>query len=112
MMTHCGNPYFADNTDVLRLNDIYFETVNIDEPMAFRGAMARLACPEWLIDCDNDPFADHAAWLSYMRVQPQIGIPSLYTLTNQSMSVAPIPPADLDEVSRIWKKYIANLEAK
>lgn len=106
MMTHCGNPYFSSNTDLLRLNDIFFEKLDVNEFMAFRATVARAACAEWLIDCDNDPFADHDSWLNYLRFQPTIGIPSLYTLTHQSMSGVENPPSDLDEISRLWKKYL------
>ncbi|HEY3396966.1 MAG TPA: hypothetical protein VGM19_04830 [Armatimonadota bacterium] len=105
--TQCANPYFAEVTDVLRLNDIFFETLEVNEPMAFRARMAAIACPEWPLDCDNDPFADRESWLSYLRLQPDLGIPSLYTITDMSWSASgqEVRPEDLAEIRELWQQY-------
>jgi hypothetical protein len=107
--THCANPYFSDITDVLRLNDMFFETLDVNPLMRFRADMARIACPEWPIDCDNDPFYDRESWMSYMRFQPEIGIPSLYTVTHMSLSEDEVRPEDLREIASIWRSYIERV---
>jgi hypothetical protein len=104
--THCATPYLADLTDMLRLNDLFFETTDVNAPMVFRAEMARIACPEWLIDCDNDPFIDRESWMNYLRIQPQLGVPSLYTLTHMSMSGEPVQPGDLKEIAGLWRDYL------
>lgn len=107
--THCANPYFSDITDVLRLNDMFFETTEVNPLMRFRADMARIACPEWPIDCDNDPFYDRESWMSYMRFQPEIGIPSLYTVTHMSLSEDEVRQEDLREIASIWRSYIDRI---
>lgn len=109
IVTHCATPYLADLTDMLRLNDIFFETTEVNAPMAFRAEMAKIACPDWLIDCDNDPFLDRESWMNYLRFQPRIGVPSLYTLTNMSMSGEPAAPGDLKEIAGLWRGYLTSL---
>ncbi len=108
--THCANPYFADVTDYLRLNDIFSTKVDVSPMMEFRARMARIANPRWALDTDNDPFMDRAGWLDYMRFQPRIGVPSLYSLTHLSTpgadgTLAEIRAADLAEISAIWHAY-------
>jgi len=108
MMTHCANPYLGDVTDVLRLNDLFFDQIDIREGMAFRARMARIACPEWLIDCDGDPFNSPESWLQYKLFQPSIGIPSLYDLTHTSGATEPIPAESVAKVRAVWEKYLLD----
>jgi hypothetical protein len=104
--THCANPHFADVTEMIRLNDIFSLHEDVGPEMTFRAEMARAALPGLPIDTDNDPFISRNAWLDYLRLQPSLGIPSLYTLTHMSFHHdEPIPAADWDEVRAIWNKY-------
>jgi len=109
--THCANPYFVDVTDMLRLNDIFCTHEDVRPMMAFRARIARLVNPHWPIDTDNDPFISRQAWLEYMRFQPTIGIPSLYTATHMSFSLPATPlevvtPEDLQEIKGIWVEWL------
>ena len=81
--------------------------------MAFRATVAKLVNPQWVIDADNDPFVSRDAWLDYMRFQPEIGIPCLYSLTHMSFRqghapAEPIQPEDLAEIREIWEQYLAG----
>jgi hypothetical protein len=108
--THCANPQFADVTEMLRLNDIFCTREDVRASMEFRARVARIALPGYPIDTDNDPFISRAAWLDYMRLQPKLGMPSLYTLTHVSFTKSgtpaeAIPSGDWDEIRKIWTKY-------
>lgn len=113
--THCANPQFADVTEMIRLNDIFSPKEEIRASMEFRARMARIALPDLPIDTDNDPFISRAAWMDYMRFQPTLGLPSLYTLTHVSFT-APgaaaeaIHSDDWNEIRRIWEEYNARVE--
>lgn len=106
LQTHCANPLFADITDILRLNDIFEEYTDIRPMMKHRADMARIANPQWLIDTDNDPFISEEAWWDYMQFQPQIGVPSLYTITHMARSKEVVPHGRLRKLSGIWKAYL------
>lgn len=108
--THCANPQFADVTEMLRLNDIFSTHLDVRPAMAFRARLARLALPGYPIDTDNDPFIARAAWLDYLRLQPQLGVPSLYTLTHMSFCrpgevAEPLLATDWDELRALWLAY-------
>ena len=114
--THCASPHFADVTEMLRLNDIFCSREDVRPMMAFRARMARIALPGAAIDTDNDPFVSKAAWLDYLRFQPQLGVPSLYTLTHMSSAQQGLAPealaaSDMSEVSRIWHTYMSSLSS-
>lgn len=109
IMAHTANPYFSDVVDVLRLNDIHHACEHIVERMTHRAKVARIACPSWLIDTDNWPVPNRETWLKYMRVQPQLGIPSLYFATHLETSLEPIRPEDYAELREIWGEYVRGL---
>jgi hypothetical protein len=75
IMTHCPHPYFADVTDVLRLNDWALKRPNIIEQATYRHQIAS-SCSDWLINTDNWPLYDVDQWREYLRYQPEIGIPA------------------------------------
>lgn len=75
IMTHCPHPYFADVTDVLRLNDWALKRPNIIEQATYRHQIAS-SCSDWLINTDNWPLYDVGQWREYLRYQPEIGIPA------------------------------------
>jgi hypothetical protein len=103
MITHTANPYFAECTDMLRLNDIYAGDREVVDMMIHRARIANIACPHALIDCDNSSAPSHTEWLRYTRMQPIIGIPSLYFLTAVDGTMEPITDADWDALAPIWR---------
>lgn len=106
LQTHCAHPLFADITEILRLNDIFNDKTDVRPSMRHRSEMARLASGNWLIDTDNDPFISTAAWWDYVRFQPEIGVPSLYTITHMARSTERVPREYLKKLSRIWHAYL------
>ncbi|MBC8079338.1 MAG: hypothetical protein H7X86_03270 [Gorillibacterium sp.] len=77
VMTNCPHPYFADVTDVLRLNDWSYKEPNILEQARYRSSIAR-AVSDWLINTDNWWMYDIGQWREYMLVQPELGIPATW----------------------------------
>lgn len=115
--THCANPQFADVTEMLRLNDLFCLKEDVRPMMEFRAGLARIAMPGYPIDTDNDPFISRAAWMDYMRLQPTLGLPSLYTLTHMSFTAAgkeaeATRDEDWSDIRRIWTDYLAHLESR
>jgi hypothetical protein len=81
VMTHTPHPAFADVTDMIRLNDVNTRAPVVEQ-MTHRARVARAACPQLLIDTDNWPMPDPDAFRAYVRVQPDLGVPSLYYATH------------------------------
>ncbi|MGQ9455535.1 MAG: hypothetical protein ACUVRS_12220 [Armatimonadota bacterium] len=105
IITHTANPYFAECTDMLRLNDIHAGTRELCEMMTHRQKIARSACPHALIDCDNCSATTHTEWLEYMKLQPSLGVPSLYYLSALHPSMEPITDEDWDQLAETWRSY-------
>ncbi|NJD04174.1 MAG: hypothetical protein FIA99_16625 [Ruminiclostridium sp.] len=105
IMAHSPNPYFADVIDVLRLNDIHHADEQIIKRMTHRAKIARIACPDWLIDTDNWPIPNRKTWMEYMRKQPELGIPSLYYIDYIDISGEKITEEDYKEIRQIWDGY-------
>ncbi len=103
IITHTANPYFAECTDMIRLNDIYVGCREVADMMRHRQRIARMACPHALIDCDNSSAPDHTEWLEYMRVQPELGVPSLYFLTGFDGTLERITDEDWEMLAPIWR---------
>ena len=110
IITHTANPYFMDSCDAIRLNDIceHYQA-SIVKKMQFRAEMAEIACPGILIDTDNWPCPSRKAWLEYMKIQPGIGIPSLYYATHIDQTLEALRASDWQIVRQIWKKYVKSL---
>lgn len=104
IMCHCPHPYLADKLDMIRLND-----VNIAKPvnpqMIHRAKVATAVLPDKLIDTDNWPMPNKQAWLDYERIQPELGVPSLYYLWHMDNSPENITDRDLDVVRACWKRW-------
>lgn len=109
IMAHSPNPYFADIIDVLRLNDIHHADEQIVKRMTHRAKIAKIACPDWLIDTDNWPIPNRKTWLAYMREQPKLGIPSLYYADHIDISGEEITEEDYEEIRQIWAAYEEKL---
>lgn len=103
VITHTANPYFSECTDMIRLNDIFVGSREIADMMRHRQRIARIACPHALIDCDNSSAPDHTEWLEYTRMQPELGVPSLYFLTGFDGTMERITDEDWDALGEIWR---------
>lgn len=104
VICHCPHPYLNDKLDMIRLND-----VNMSQPvcrqMLHRAKVVQAVMPNKLIDTDNWPMPNKAAWMNYVRLQPQLGIPSLYYLWHMDNSDEKITDRDLEEVRLAWKTW-------
>ncbi len=111
IITHAANPYFMDVCDAIRLNDICNQYQDSIVPkMEFRAEMASIACPGLLIDTDNWPAPSRKGWMEYMRLQPALGIPSLYYATHIDLTGEAIQPADWKALAAIWKEYLKKIK--
>jgi hypothetical protein len=110
VMTHTPHPYLADVTDMIRLNDM-LDLTRLDDPSAGldiratleqRAAVARIACPHALIDTDNWPVRNRAVWRDFVRLQPAVGVPSLYFSTHIDLTGEPLEEADYQLLHEAW----------
>lgn len=108
VMCHCPHPYLEDKIDMIRLND-----VNTARPvlaqMTHRARLVKAIMPNVLIDTDNWPMPNKKAWLDYVALQPELGVPSLYYLRSMDNSDEPITDADLQVVRESWNKWEAKI---
>lgn len=104
IMCHCPHPYLADKLDMIRLNDVNTGRP-VCEQMIHRAKLVKAVMPDRLIDTDNWPMPTKAAWLAYVRIQPELGIPSLYYLWHMDNSPEAITDEDLDTVRACWAKW-------
>jgi hypothetical protein len=107
VITHTPNPYFTDVTDMLRLNDIMRlydlrPGAHVVAHMTHRARVVQAACPDTLIDTDNWAMPDLATWRDYLRVQPALGVPSLYYATHIDQSGEALEPSDYEALRRQW----------
>jgi hypothetical protein len=110
IVTHTPHPYLADLVDMVRLNDM-LDLTALDDPAAgreiertvrMRAGVARIACPEALIDTDNWPVRDRAAWREYVRLQPDVGVPSLYFTTHIDLTGEQLEADDYELIREAW----------
>ncbi len=109
VLTHCCNPYFADVTPMLRLNDVNVE-LPVVEQMEHRARVARIALPNALVDTDNWPMPNRQAWRDYLAAQPRLGVPSLYFATNLSFSGEPLESEDYAAIREAWAELARDAE--
>jgi hypothetical protein len=111
IVTHTPHPYLADVLNMIRLNDM-LDLTRLDDPaagrniattLASRAAVARAGCPEALIDTDNWPVRDKAAWREYVRLQPSFGVPSLYFILHIDVTQELLDDDDCQLIRRTWK---------
>lgn len=104
VMAHTPHPYLADVLDMVRLNDInILKDVNLQ--MTHRARIARIACPDAIIDTDNWPIPNKAVWREYLSLQAQLGVPSLYYVTHIDSTGEALQPEDYELIRQIWKAY-------
>lgn len=104
IMSHTPHPYLADVVDMVRLNDINIGR-DVNRAMRHRARIAVIACPEAIIDTDNWPITDKAAWRAYLEIQPELGIPSLYYATHIDSTQEPLDADDYALIRAVWAKY-------
>ena len=104
IMAHTPHPYFADLVDMIRLNDINIGS-DVNRAMRHRARIAAIACPEALIDTDNWPITNKAAWRAYLQIQPELGIPSLYAVTHIDSTQEALDADDYDLIRAVWSRY-------
>lgn len=104
IMTHTPHPYLADVLDMIRLNDMNVGT-DIPRAMEHRARVARIACPEAIIDTDNWPISDKATWRAYVPLQAELGVPSLYYSSHVDATGEPLEPEDYALLREVWQGY-------
>lgn len=109
LITHTANPYFADITDMLRLNDLDGASPHVTDIMRNRAELARMCNPAWLIDPDNDLMPDKKMWRSYLQFQPQIGIPVTYYIRGIAASGEAFDETDYAFLRSLWQAYRQRL---
>ncbi len=104
VMSHTPHPYLADVVDMIRLND-----VNTGGPILaaarHRARVARIACPDALIDTDNWPMPNKQAWAAYTALQPDLGIPALYFDRGIDATGEVFDEKDFQLVRDTWERY-------
>ncbi len=108
IIAHTTHPYLADVVDMIRLNDINVDR-NVLAAMTHRARVARIACPEALIDADNWPIRDLATWREYVRLQPALGVPSLYYTSHIDRTQEPLEAEDYRLLQEVWTEYRVQL---
>jgi hypothetical protein len=104
IMTHTPHPYLEDVIDMIRLNDINGGR-DVKESMTHRARVAAIACPQLSIDTDDWPMPDKAAWRAYTRLQPDLGVPSLYYVTHIDASGEALDAEDYQLIRESWARY-------
>jgi hypothetical protein len=101
IMTHTPHPYLGDVLDMIRLNDINTGQ-DVNRAMIHRAKVAALACPEAIIDTDNWPMTNKAVWRDYLKIQPELGVPSLYFATHVDSTGEPLTDEDYALIRQVW----------
>jgi hypothetical protein len=104
IMSHTPHPYLADVLDMIRLNDINTGK-DISKAMTHRARIASIACPDAIIDTDNWPITNRASWREYIRLQPELGIPSLYYASHIDSTGEALEAEDYALIREAWSKY-------
>lgn len=120
IMTHTPHPYLADVVDMIRLNDTMDLGLlpggrigrDIAAVMRLRARVAAIACPGAVIDCDNWPLPNRAAWRAYVRAQPELGVPSLYFASHVDLTGEPLEAEDYELIKETWTCSRSNRRAR
>jgi hypothetical protein len=106
LLTGCvTHPIIRGSLDMIRLNDIFCDRPEQLLPkMQHRAKIAKIGTPDMLIDCDNWTWPNKASFLSYMELQPKIGVPSLYYSIGLEKSGELLTDADFSLLRKFWKK--------
>ncbi len=90
--------------DVLE-DDVHGEPVPVADQLRYRHDVAVASLPAHPIDTDQWPMPSRDEWLSYARVQAELGVPALYYVESIDNSGETITDDDLDEIAAIWNRY-------
>ena len=101
IITHTPNPYFRTVTDMIRLNDVNTRHAVLPQ-MMHRARVVQAACPDLLIDPDNWQMPDRASWRSYLALQPEIGVPSLYYASHVDLTSQSFDDGDYAAIAEAW----------
>ena len=104
IITHTPHPYFASCTDMLRLNDMVVTKHSVASELTHRAKVAHSVHPDLLIDTDNWPSTNHSVWQEYVKLQPQLGVPSLYYATHVGRRT-PLEDSDYQMLKKLWSDY-------
>jgi hypothetical protein len=104
IITHTPHPYLAPYLDMIRLNDIN-RGKDLIKAMVHRQKVARIACPDALIDTDNWPITNKADWLAYLDIQSDLGVPALYYSSEIDATHEKLTTADYARLRNQWKRY-------
>ena len=104
IMTHTPHPYLADVVDMIRLNDINV-LKDVSTAMRHRARIASIACPDAVIDTDNWPIPDKAAWRDYLALQTELGVPSLYYASHVDSTGEALEAEDYQLIRDSWQRY-------
>ncbi|MFK7693212.1 hypothetical protein [Paenibacillus sp. HJGM_3] len=107
VMSHTPHPYLADVVDMIRLNDINTGK-DVIQAMTLRAKVAAIGCPEAIIDTDNWPITNRSDWRDYVRLQPELGVPSLYYVSHLDMTKEPLEPDDYALIRETWEAARKN----
>jgi hypothetical protein len=110
VITHTPSPYFADVTDMVRLNDVMMldsvdPRVDVPAHMTHRAAVVRAALPAVPIDTDGWCLPDRGSWRSYLQVQPALGVPALYYATRFDRTGEALNGDDYRLIAQVWGAY-------
>ncbi|HKY56237.1 MAG TPA: hypothetical protein VJM08_18105 [Anaerolineales bacterium] len=104
IMTHTPHPCLQDVVDMIRLNDINHSR-NINQSMTHRARVAAISCPNKSIDTDDWPMTNKDAWRAYTRLQPELGVPSLYYVTHIDSTGEALDAEDYALIRESWAQY-------
>ncbi|WP_026700670.1 alpha-amylase family protein [Salibacterium aidingense] len=110
IMTHCCHPYFADVTDVFRLNDFLSKAPNSVQQGEYRYNIAAMTS-DWLINMDNWWMYDLEQWRKYQKYAPTKGIPAawhtqgVFGMGADSYGYEPFTEEDYIEWRDLWMEY-------
>ena len=102
--TQTPNPMMRSTSDMLRLNDLWYGAHNVPEIMRIRARIAKIA--GWrLIDCDDGGASGLKEWLDYARIQPELGVPSLYFAEETEATHERPTSAHWAYLADLWANY-------
>lgn len=107
VMTHTPHPYLASVLDMIRLNDIN-QNKDVNQAMLLRAKLASIACPHAIVDTDNWPIPSKAAWRKYLRLQPELGVPSLYYASHIDATGEALTERDYALIRQTWAVHRAG----
>jgi len=107
-----AHPYFAEVVDQVRLHDLAGELRNTYYCMKWRAELFDAAMPGVLKDTDSGGSGSHAEMARFMENSVKLGIPVMYTITEDSGErEVKFTKEDWDVRRQTWKAYAAEQDA-